>query len=251
MKLFRLLSFVLSSVLGTACSQSQAQYTWVDLPTVNMDIVLIDQLKNLQLFLNDAQHRPYHNFKSLEKNLGSCKTLQFAMNAGMYHANYQPVGLYIEQGQGYTPLNYDNGAGNFFMQPNGVFAWNEQNAVIKTTADYASTNFVANYATQSGPMLVINGQINPQFLKDSKSLKIRNGVGVKNNQVYFVISRTPVSFYEFAKVFKDDLAIDQALYLDGSISSIYLPTQNLYLQRAKLGPIVALLADEQCHAELN
>lgn len=251
MNLFKLLSGLFFGAIASACSQSNAQYDWVENEQKNVDVVIIDQFKNLKLFLNNTQNKPYHNFKALNQAMESCHSVQFAMNAGMYHADYSAVGLYIEAGQQYTALNQDEGYGNFFMQPNGVFAWNTEQAIIKTTTDYVSAGFVANYATQSGPMLVINGEINPQFIIDSQSLKIRNGVGVKENRVYFVISRRPISFYDFAKVFKDDLAIEQALYLDGSVSSIYLPGQGLNTQRAKLGPIIALLADQQCDSMIK
>lgn len=246
MQLLKVLSSLLFGVSISACGQSTTQYQWIELQQKDVDVVVIDQFKNLQLFLNNSQNRAYKDFKSLETSLGACAKVQFAMNAGMYHADYTAVGLYIEQGKLYHPLNQDSGYGNFFMQPNGVLAWNEQQAIILSTADYAKTAFNANYATQSGPMLLINGQINPQFLADSNSLKIRNGVGIKNNSLYFVISHKPLSFYDFAKIFKDDLAIDQALYLDGTVSSIYLSEQDRYTQRAKLGPIVALVVDEQC-----
>lgn len=247
MRLIRMLSSFLFGISIHACGQSTLQYQWIELQQKDVDVVVIDQFKNLQLFLNNSQNQAYKDFKILNTALGACPHIQFAMNAGMYHADYSAVGLYIEQGKLYQPLNQDDGYGNFFMQPNGVLAWNEQQAIIQSTVEYPKTNFKANYATQSGPMLVINGQINPQFRVDSNSLKIRNGVGVKNNTLYFVISHKPLSFYDFAKIFKDDLAIEQALYLDGTVSSIYLPAQDLYRQRAKLGPIVALVSKDQCN----
>ncbi|WP_181943294.1 phosphodiester glycosidase family protein, partial [Klebsiella pneumoniae] len=92
-------------------------------------------------------------------------------------------------------LNEDKGWGNFFLQPNGVLAWNDKQAVILTTEQYKAKVFQPDYATQSGPMLVINGKINPLFLANSDSKKIRNGVGVKNNKLYFVISKNRVNFY--------------------------------------------------------
>ena len=159
----------------------------------------------------------------------------------MYHANYQPVGLYVAQGKQLTPLNTDTGFGNFFMQPNGVLAWNAEQAWIGKTTDYAGQNLQAAYATQSGPMLVINHQINPQFFPDATSKKIRNGVGIKGKTLYFAISQKPVSFYQFAQVFKDTLKTEQALYLDGSISSLYLPQTGREDMRHLLGPMLALV----------
>jgi uncharacterized protein YigE (DUF2233 family) len=161
MRLFRLLSILFPVLFSTACSQTEAHYRWAEVANKSVDVVIVDQLKNLRLFLNDANHQPYHNFKSLHRSLESCSTLQFAMNAGMYHADYQPVGLYIERGQQYSALNLEHGYGNFFKQPNGVFAWNAEIAIVQTTQQYAVTKFAADYATQSGPMLVIDGKIIP------------------------------------------------------------------------------------------
>ena len=60
-------------------------------------------------------------------------------------------------------------------------------------------------------MLVVDGKINPNFIPQSDSLKIRNGVGIKNGKLYFVISREGVSFYAFAQYFKQQLSINNAL----------------------------------------
>jgi uncharacterized protein YigE (DUF2233 family) len=179
--------------------------------------------------------------------LPTCEQLSFAMNAGMYHPDFQPVGLYVEEGKEIVELNEAQGFGNFFMQPNGVLAWNDKYAVIKTTTDYKSMRFKPRFATQSGPMLVYKGQVNRQFLADSNSLKIRNGVGVRNNQLYFVISQQRVNFYQFAQFFKQNLKIDNALYLDGSISSLYLSKTKRHDKTFNLGPIVAEIAQENCN----
>ncbi len=211
--------FAQSSFANDAISYQRMQLA----QGVDADVIHIKKLSDLQLFLNDSSQQPLLKFENIKKQLHSCQRLEFAMNAGMYHPDYAPVGLYIENRKQLIALNEQQGFGNFFMQPNGVLAWNDQQAVIKTTQDFKISHFNANYATQSGPMLIIDGKINPKFLADSDSLKIRNGVGVKDNTLYFVITRNRVNFYQFAQFFKDELNIDNALYLDGSISSLYLP----------------------------
>lgn len=211
------------------------------------DVIKVEQLDQLKLFLKSPEtNRYYQKFAAIQKALPACEKLNFAMNAGMYHADFQPVGLYVEQGKERRPLNQAKGFGNFFMQPNGVVAWNDHRAVIKSTADYVHSGFKAQFATQSGPMLVDQGKINHQFLVDSNSLKIRNGVGVKDNQLYFVISQQQVSFYQFAQLFKQQLKIDNAMYLDGSISSLYSIQNKRHDQRFNLGPIVAEVNREKC-----
>ncbi|OTG77088.1 hypothetical protein B9T26_00455 [Acinetobacter sp. ANC 4169] len=215
---------------------------------LDVDIVKIDQPQNLRLFLNDAKtHQPLRKFKAVAKQLKACEKLLFAMNAGMYHADYSAVGLYIEASQQQQKLNtLKQGYGNFHLQPNGVLAWNSKQSLIVTTKDYQKLNFNAEYATQSGPMLVIDGQMNPNFLKDSDSFKIRNGVGMKDQSLYFVISRNAVSFYQFAQFFKQQLKVQNALYLDGSISSAYIPQLKRSDSLFNLGPMVAYIEQKNC-----
>ncbi|WP_312050094.1 phosphodiester glycosidase family protein [Acinetobacter courvalinii] len=243
MKSWLLFAFTFLAVPSGYAMQQQA----IQFNQNSYDVIKVDHLEQLELFLkNPESNRYYQKFATLQKALPPCAQLNFAMNAGMYHADFQPVGLYIEQGKELRQLNQTQGFGNFFMQPNGVVAWNDRRAVIKTTADYAHSGFQAQFATQSGPMLVYQGRINDQFLPDSTSLKIRNGVGVKNNELYFVISQQRVSFYQFAQFFKQQLKIDHALYLDGSISSVYSTQSKRHDKRFNLGPMVAEVNREKC-----
>lgn len=99
------------------------------------------------------------------------------------------------------------------------------------------------FATQSGPMLVIGGEIHPRFLKDSDSLKRRNGVGVtEEGEAVFVLADTPVRFYDFAAFFRDELKTPNALYLDGTISRLYAPELERNDPGEVMGPIVGVVA---------
>lgn len=211
------------------------------------EVIEISNLNQLRLFLKKPQTNEYYkSFDNIQYQLKSCEQLTFAMNGGMFHSGFSPVGLHIEQGQEIQPLNQDKGWGNFFLQPNGVFAWNKRQAVIWTTEQYAAKAFHADYATQSGPMLVINGKLNPLFLANSDSKKIRNGVGIKNNKLYFVISKNRVNFYNFAEFFQKNLKVEQALYLDGSISSLYLKKNNRNDRKFYMGPIIGVVSRKNC-----
>jgi len=88
------------------------------------------------------------------------------------------------------------------MQPNGVFyITGDKKAGICRTNDFGSVRNVM-FATQSGPMLVVDGKINIAFVTGSKNLNIRNGVGIlPNNEVIFAISEVGINFYDFAKDF--------------------------------------------------
>ena len=231
-------------LLSISLAGSYANASMLTVPQHNDKTYLVfapQSLEHLVLALEDQNGKTIGSFNRWEKTLPKSQQLCFAMNAGMYHPDYQPVGLYIENSSETHALNTEDGTGNFFMQPNGVLAWNTQKAIIQTTKNWQKTNFKAAYATQSGPMLVIDRQIMSKFIKDSDSRKIRNGVGIKNGQLYFVISQQRVNFYEFAEFFQKGLGVEQALYLDGSISSIYAPAIKRYDRAYKLGPMLGYI----------
>ncbi|RFZ89350.1 hypothetical protein D0Y60_01595 [Shinella sp. WSJ-2] len=168
--------------------------------------------------------------------------MSFAMNGGMYHPDYGPVGLLIEQGRETGALNQADAFGNFFMKPNGVFWVADGKAGVMETEAFAKAGISPREATQSGPMLVIDGQIHPRFLPDATSLQIRNGVGIlPDGHVAFAISNDPVRFHDFATLFRDRLQSKNALFLDGSISSLYAPEIRRRDRDAVMGTIIAVV----------
>lgn len=202
---------------------------------------------NIQLHLKSAEGDVYGDFNPLADTLAREKqTLIFAMNGGMYHRNREPVGLYIEGGNQTQSLSTKPGEGNFHMLPNGVF-WTavdgeNRQAFVGTAQSYqeASHENIMS-ATQSGPMLVIDGALHPRFIKDSDSRKIRNGVGMTDGgQVVFVISDMPVNFYDFAVLFRDTLGAQNALYLDGTISRLYAKDIRRNDGGLPMGPIISV-----------
>ncbi|HEX2137692.1 MAG TPA: phosphodiester glycosidase family protein [Microvirga sp.] len=166
----------------------------------------------------------------------------FAMNAGMYHEDGSPVGLYVENGREFKKANTADGPGNFHLKPNGIFFVSGATAGVLETSRYLRQRITPDYATQSGPMLVLNGRIHPRISENGPSRKIRNGVGVSNRHtVVFAISERPVTFGEFARLFRDELRCPDALFLDGSVSSLYAPALGRADGLLPLGPIVAAL----------
>lgn len=166
----------------------------------------------------------------------------FAMNGGMYHRNLSPVGLYVEYGRELKTIKTGFGWGNFHLKPNGVFYLEGNKAGVLETDAYVQSNIKPDFATQSGPMLLIDGNIHPRFLPESDSLNRRNGVGVSpDGKVHLVIVDTPVRFYDFATLFRDKLNVKNALYLDGSISSVEIPERNRRDDHSPLGPIIAVV----------
>jgi uncharacterized protein YigE (DUF2233 family) len=168
--------------------------------------------------------------------------LVFAMNAGMYHEDRSPVGLYVEAGREMKRANTAAGPGNFHLKPNGVFYVAGRSAGVMETGRYLKSRVKADHATQSGPMLVIDGRIHPKISEDGPSRKIRNGVGVRDRStVVFAISEEPVTFGAFARLFKDELGTPNALFLDGSVSSLYAPALGRNDGLLPMGPIVGAL----------
>jgi len=185
---------------------------------------------------------PYGSFAALEMALkDKGKTLSFAMNAGMYDERLRPIGLYVEGGRQLKKINRRDGPGNFHLKPNGVFYMSGGTAGVLETEAYVRANPDPDYATQSGPMLVIDGRIHPRFSADGESRQRRNGVGVADGHTaIFAISEDYVNFHSFARLFRDRLGCRNALFLDGSISSLHAPELGRSDGFAPLGPIVGL-----------
>lgn len=183
------------------------------------------------------------SFAELEQSLGpKAAQLRFAMNAGMYDEEGRPIGLFVRDGEEEKSLNRREGTGNFHLMPNGVFAVDEEGRLsITSSAAFSKKVPSPQWATQSGPMLVIGGKLHPKFDENGESQLIRNGVGVANPYTaYFVISEDPVSFGRFARFFRDALGCPNALYLDGSVSSLWDPAAQRQDPYSELGPMIAV-----------
>lgn len=180
----------------------------------------------LELYWRDADGAPYRSIDALKRS-GETegRTLLFATNAGMYDRQFRPLGLTIAGGRVLRPLNpaRGGGSGNFGLQPNGIFYVDgEDHADIVASATWTGQAIDARVATQSGPMLVVDGNLNPGFLENSDSRKWRSGVCAQTpDRVLFAVSRAPVTFHAFARLFRDRLGCREALYLDGTLSQIY------------------------------
>lgn len=196
----------------------------------------------LKLYWDDPAGRAYRWFDELpESHQG--RPIAFAMNAGMYDADLAPVGLYVEDGRERRRLNTNQGPGNFHLLPNGVFYMADGRAGVMETERFARAGLSVDLATQSGPMLVIDGDIHPRFIPGGDSRKRRNGVGVTaEGEIVFAISEGYVNFWDFGRLFRDRLNADNALFLDGSMSSLFVPAMGREDRRRPMGPIIAAYA---------
>ncbi len=197
---------------------------------------------DVELFWRNGDKGPFGNFSALAASLkAKGRALAFAMNAGMFERDQSPVGLYVEGGKTLRRADTREGGSNFHLKPNGVFWIGDKTAGVTETARYLADPPPSRFATQSGPMLVVDGQIHPKILPTGASAKLRNGVCVRDGaDILFAISEGPVTFHAFARMFKDGLGCANALFLDGSVSSLYAPELGRDDEFEPLGPIVAV-----------
>lgn len=180
----------------------------------NYSTFIVESGKDIKLFWKDDKGEIYGGFDRLKDKV------VFAMNAGAYDENQHPIGLYIEDGKKIKPLNPGRDKSNFSTKPNGVFyVTNDGIAGIAVTEKFSPTN--VKYANQSGPMLVIDGDISHSVKQKTTSYYIRNGVGIlKDGTVIFAISKKKVTMKEFAEYFVSIGSVS-ALYWDGGVSQAY------------------------------
>ncbi len=203
------------------------------------------ETEDLRLFLRNDNGGIYGSFNAINRALGDGgNTLGFAMNAGMYHEDRAPVGLYLEDGQQEMGLVTSAGPGNFGLLPNGVLCLREGRADVIETLRFERDEPACISATQSGPMLVIDGELHPRFLVDATSRYVRNGVGTSadGRTAVFAISNNLVTFHEFGSFYRDALKLPQALYFDGNVSRLYAPGLGRHDPGRRLGPIIGTVA---------
>ena len=243
--------FMISTVLlafTSGCAQTEARETACN------DIVYQDASYTVcefdakhvltRLFLNDPAGIPYGNFSKLANALeAKDQDLLFAMNGGMYHQDRSAVGFYVENGNVIQKSNTNKGPGNFHLLPNGIFMVHERGVDVLKSDNLAQIKHSIEYATQSGPMLVIDGKLHPKFDPKSTSLNIRNGVGIDGDKMLFAISNEKVNFHSFASLFKDHLNTPNALFLDGAVSKLYAPELKRNDSGVPMGPIIAITAN--------
>ena len=183
----------------------------------------------IQMRWKGADGKPYLYFDAVRN---AHPDIRFAMNAGMFTKAYGPVGLYIENGKELRPVKISrNQKVNFGIQPQGVFFIRNGQAAV---ASIPCKTTGMTYATQSAPMLVINGKINRNLPQGN--LIVRNGVGVrKDGKVFFAVKW--MRFREFAKFFIDNQCVN-ALYLDGGVSEKWEKGDLFATNGGPFGPMI-------------
>lgn len=207
---------------------SQAEGFRIEFKGVPFTIYKVDLSREaLALHARDSKGTSIRNAGDLSDYLArESKVLKFATNAGIFSKTFIPLGLHIEDSKLLVPLNLGSGTGNFYLKPNGIFYLKGATASV-IPSDRYDAKLEPDFATQSGPLLLVNGSVNELFDPKSNNKLIRSGVGVDEaSTVYFAISDRVVSFFDFALLFREELKCRSALYLDGVISRMYVADLN-------------------------
>jgi uncharacterized protein YigE (DUF2233 family) len=182
---------------------------------------------HLRAFYTDEHGKRFGSIEALRNWLSrSGEHMVCATNGGIFDPDRKPLGWLVADGVLIAPINRATGQpGNFFLQPNGALSIFGAVARIDTTdvlvvAPVADLTAI-DVAVQSGPILLLDGRINPSFDQASVSRYTRNAVCLRDeHSLLLAYSPEPVNLYAFSKALQD-MGCQRALYLDGHLSQLY------------------------------
>jgi len=186
----------------------------------------------IRIYWKDSTGVPFMTFDRLRKEHPEAK---FIINGGHFTHDYKPDGLYIENGKKLSRVKEIlNPKINLEIMPMGVFYLTNQGAFIKPLRGKFTQKDVM-YATQSSPMLVINGRINPAL--PGGRHRMHSGVGIlPDGNVYFACLDMELRF--FARHFLEK-GCTQALCLNGDVSDVWQNGQSLK-KYSRFGPMIVV-----------
>ena len=168
-------------------------------------------------------------------------TIALAMNGGAFSDDLSPKGYLVVEGDRLSELDQGDGDGNFYLKPNGVFFGTDGRWQVLTTQQFVRTvRDRPQFGTQSGPMLLVDGELGGAISENGNSRTIRNAVGVDaDGKAHFVISNAPISYGQLARFMRDELSVTDALFLDSNSSSLWDPVTGR-LDDGRTGPILVV-----------
>ncbi len=187
--------------------------------------VLKASAESIRVVWSDESGNPLRTFPNVARYFAAKRIpIVTLMNGGIFEPGGVPSGLLIQDGKELRRVNRSAGEGNFFLKPNGIFLIGSQGAAVIRTEEYPLKGFDVQYAVQSGPLLLREGQAHPGFNANSTSRLHRNGVGVTTTGIV-VLAMTDFdspkfpNLFEFAGLFRT-LDCPDALFLDGDLSQM-------------------------------
>lgn len=191
----------------------------IDYIVVKVDDYILNNLK----FEKNLSHIPNNDLVANKLNLDSSFLM---LNACITDSLCNPLGLLINNNLLEQPINNQNGNGNFYLKPNGVFLVTDNEIKIIETSQITDFTRV-RFGIQSGPLLLDNGIINTSFNVNSINKKIRLGVGIftRKNDDYlvFIKSEDEINFYDFSMIFQNKFKCKNALCLESQGCVINFP----------------------------
>ncbi|STX29393.1 Exopolysaccharide biosynthesis protein related to N-acetylglucosamine-1-phosphodiester alpha-N-acetylglucosaminidase [Legionella beliardensis] len=131
------------------------------------------------------------------------------INGGFFDHNFHPLGLRINNKKQQSPLKQISWWGVFYIKNNKAY--------LKNVRQFRRNKHI-EFAMQSGPRLLINGQIPP--LKPGRAERSALGITADGQVIILVTENTPLSTTELAQLMKaPPLNCVNALNLDGGSSS--------------------------------
>jgi uncharacterized protein YigE (DUF2233 family) len=180
----------------------------------------------VRMLWKDASGAPFRSPAAVERWARAAGLRLLAVsNAGIFDKDRTPTGLHVERGRTLDALNTRAGTGNFYLQPNAVFAvLRDGTARIVPTSRAGALRGRMREATQSGPALVLGGRIHPKFspLPGGTPLN-RTAVAVcgpREIVLAHTVAGTGITLYELARVLRDRAGCPDALFLDGNETAL-------------------------------
>ena len=208
-------------------------------------VVRVDLTRaELRMYWRDDAGRPFGSLAALERWLTARgDTPLAATNAGIFYRTRLPAGLHVERGRELRPLNAvpdppaGEAPGNFFYRPNGVFFIDEDGrARIAETGAARRSLPRMREATQSGPLILLDGE--PHWLV-GRAVS-RNAIAVCSpTEVAMVFAPDGVKVRDLALFIRDELKCRDALYLDGTISGLSVPSARVRWDGSYVGILAA------------
>jgi clan AA aspartic protease (TIGR02281 family) len=226
MKRLIVASLTLSIHFATIAQEERiVTYNSVDFAVFKLP-VSSQNLASLKILSNSAMQE---TDEFLREHMRNGNQNFFACNAGTEEANGEPLGLFTSNGIEAKPINFNDGNGNFYLKPNGVFYFTDNDAHVINSNQYVSSTDV-RYAIQSGPLLLENGNIHSAFNANSQNRNYRIGVGISeasgSKEILFAMSGAEVNLYTIASFFRDEMKCSNALCLESGRAFMHFFGEN-------------------------
>ena len=174
---------------------------WSHIHTFKIDL----EKHDLGLILASSFAKPYASAYQFARKSHAI----IAINGGFFDKNSNPLGLRISNYHQFSPLKRISWWGIFYIK--------NQKAHLASLNSYKGNNNV-NFAVQTGPRLLINGQI-PQ-LKAGIAERSAIGIAPDGKIIILVTENSPMTTTALAKLMKSwPINCKNALNLDGGSSS--------------------------------